>query len=165
MVFNDLFCLANPSVHTISVGASNPTDFDRHLEAVTFLERADELLAPILRRLDQTLVETLGRDWVDYWDSGLPSWDKVPGNVNLHQILRLYNLCKAFDIIEFGQMRYNLLGNADHWFRRNRVDRLNWKKLAACLIDSPVAARIPDALRETDRLLRDQPKQRLGSSN
>lgn len=110
-------------------------------------------------------MDSLGRDWVDHWDTGLPRWDKVPGGVNLRQTLRLYNLCKAFDMIEFGKMRYNLLGNGDHWFPGNRVDSLKWDKLASCLKDSPVADRIPDALREADQLMRDKPKQRLSESD
>ena len=34
IVFNDLFCLSDPRVHTISVGAARPEDLDLHLEAV-----------------------------------------------------------------------------------------------------------------------------------
>src|SRR5204862_3073545 len=30
MQFNDLYCLARPQVHTLSIGASRPTDFDDH---------------------------------------------------------------------------------------------------------------------------------------
>lgn len=53
MVFNDLFCLANPKVHTISVGAAKPSDFDKHLESVALLDRADELLPPMLERFEK----------------------------------------------------------------------------------------------------------------
>jgi uncharacterized protein len=31
IVFNDLFCLARPEVHTLSIGAARPTDFDEHV--------------------------------------------------------------------------------------------------------------------------------------
>jgi predicted aldo/keto reductase-like oxidoreductase len=31
--FNDLYCLARPQVHTLSIGASRPTDFDEHVGA------------------------------------------------------------------------------------------------------------------------------------
>ena len=32
MVFNDLFCLTDPRIHTLSIGASKPQDFDEHLK-------------------------------------------------------------------------------------------------------------------------------------
>ena len=48
LVFNDLFCLSYPEVHTLSIGAARPTDFDLHLEALPLLERAAEVLRPIL---------------------------------------------------------------------------------------------------------------------
>ena len=51
IVFNDLFCLSAPGVHTLSVGASRSTDLDLHLQAVALLPRAEELLPPILERL------------------------------------------------------------------------------------------------------------------
>jgi len=34
IVFNDLFCLSHPQVHTLSVGAARPSDFDEHLKSV-----------------------------------------------------------------------------------------------------------------------------------
>jgi predicted aldo/keto reductase-like oxidoreductase len=37
IVFNDLFCLSAPGIHTISVGAASPQDLDLHLEAVALL--------------------------------------------------------------------------------------------------------------------------------
>ncbi len=33
MIFNDLFCLLRPEVHTLSLGVANPEDFDEHLKA------------------------------------------------------------------------------------------------------------------------------------
>ncbi|HEY9825128.1 MAG TPA: aldo/keto reductase, partial [Stenomitos sp.] len=34
MVFNDLFCLSHPQIHTLSIGAARPSDFDEHLKAL-----------------------------------------------------------------------------------------------------------------------------------
>jgi uncharacterized protein len=37
MIFNDLYCLLRPQVHTLSIGAARPTDFDEHIRAVELL--------------------------------------------------------------------------------------------------------------------------------
>ena len=47
MVFNDLFCLSHPQVHTLSIGASRPQDFQEHLKTLELLERSSEILPPI----------------------------------------------------------------------------------------------------------------------
>ena len=41
MQFNDLYCLSRPDVHTLSVGAARPTDFDAHVQA---LDHYDHIL-------------------------------------------------------------------------------------------------------------------------
>lgn len=46
IVFNNLFCLSYPQVHTLSLGASKPTDFDEHLQAMDLLDRWDESYPP-----------------------------------------------------------------------------------------------------------------------
>ena len=111
MVFNGLFCLARPEVHTLSCGVSRPEDFDIHMETVEKLDQATELVAPIIQRLEAAMEESLGRDWARTWEEGLPEWQDTPGEINLPWILRLYNLAKAYDMVEYGKMRYNLLGN------------------------------------------------------
>ncbi|MBP8129363.1 MAG: aldo/keto reductase [Candidatus Hydrogenedentes bacterium] len=161
MVFNGLFCLARPEVHTISVGVSRAADFDTHMETVALLPRAREMVAPIERRLHEEMTRTLGEDWVATWDQGLPRWDEAPGEMNIEWILRLRNLVLAFDMIEYAKMRYNLLGNGGHWFPGNKADRVQELDLGACLKRSPHAHRIPDYLMEAHRMLEGEPVKRL----
>src|SRR5205085_1472235 len=40
IVFNDAWCLMRPEIHTLSVGAARPGDFDEHLKALPLLESA-----------------------------------------------------------------------------------------------------------------------------
>ena len=42
IVFNDLFCLSHPQVHTLSLGAAQPTDFDEHLKVLPLLDQAEK---------------------------------------------------------------------------------------------------------------------------
>lgn len=164
MVFNDLFCLSHPEVHTLSLGAAKPTDFEEHLKVLPLLDRADEILPPILARLEQEAIAVLGKDWVDNWQTGLPSHEQTPGNVNIQVILWLRNLALAYNMIEYGQARYNLLTNAGHWFPGAKANNINQLNLEACLAASPYADKIPSLLTQTDQLLGGAPVKRLSQS-
>ena len=73
IVFNDLFCLRDERVHTLSVGAARPQDLDLHLEAVSRLDDAQALVSSIEARLHQAELTILGDDWLSTWRQGLPS--------------------------------------------------------------------------------------------
>lgn len=164
LVFNDLFCLSHGEVHTLSVGAARPSDFEEHLQAVALLDQAGQLLPPILARLEQAWVAALGQDYAQRWQEGLPSYEETPGQMNIPVILWLRNLVLAYDMLEYGQMRYNLLGNGGHWFPGQRVMPVDPQALRACLAKSPFREQIPGYLQEADRLLRSTPVQRLSSA-
>ncbi len=161
MVFNNLFCLSHPEVHTLSLGASQPSDFTEHLKTLRFLSQADTVLPPIVARLEEAAIARLGKDWYLTWQEGLPSYDQTPGQVNIPAILWLLNLAKAYDMLDYAQMRYNLLGNGGHWFPGQKAERVAELDLSACLRDSPHAAQIPGLLQEADRLLGGREVKRL----
>jgi len=161
LVFNCLFCLARPEVHTLSIGAARPSDFDTQLEALPLLDRADELLPPVLERLRAALVDAVGEDVADRFAEGLPNWEHAPGYVNMPVILWLRKLALAYDMTEYGRMRYNLLGNGGHWFpglSAQHVDELDFTK---ALAESPFAGEIPGWLREAHDMLGGAEVQRL----
>ena len=164
MVFNDLFCLSHPLVHTLSIGAARPTDFDEHLKVLPLLAKASEILPPILQRLQQEAIACLGEDWVRTWQVGLPKPEATPGGLNIGVILWLRNLAIAYDMIEYAKMRYNLLGNGSHWFPGEKADRVQELELRQCLANSPHADKIPALLSDAHRLLGGQAVQRLSQS-
>jgi uncharacterized protein len=164
IVFNNLFCLSHPQVHTLSIGAATPSDFDEHLKTLPLLDRAAELLPPIIERLERAAIDKLGREWVQTWRQGLPDPTDTPGNINIPIILWLRNLAIAYDTIEYGQMRYNLLENGGHWFPGAKATNVKDLDLSACLANSPHAAKIPDLLWETDRLLGGMEVKRLSQT-
>ncbi len=164
MVFNDLFCLARPEVHTLSLGASRPSDFKEHLKTLRFFSQAETLLPPIVARLEEAAIARLGKDWYLTWREGLPSYQETPGQVNIPVILWLLNLAKAYDLLDYAQMRYNLLGHGGHWFPGQKADRVADLDLRPCLQASPHAAIIPDLLQEADRLLGGTEVKRLSKS-
>jgi len=161
MGFNDLFCLADKRIHTISLGVVRPSDFDAHLAILPHLAKASEVIAPVLQRLHDEAVLQLGADWVDHWHEGLPDVDDVPGNVNLYHILRMLNMAKAYDMSGYGKMRYNLLGNGGHWFPGQKASDESGEALTACLKDYRFADRIPGYLAEAHALFNAEDKKRL----
>jgi predicted aldo/keto reductase-like oxidoreductase len=165
IVFNDLFCLSAPGIHTISVGASRPEDLDLHLEAVALLPRAGELLPPILERLDAARRSALGEDWLGSRHQGLPRWEDTPGEINLPVLLWLHELLEAFDLEGFCQARYGLLGHGGHWFPGANADALDGEvpeaALRAVLEGSPWAEQIPGLLRRLRQRIGGQAVRRL----
>ena len=167
IVFNDLFCLRDPRVHTISVGASCPGDLDLHLEAVSRLDEAADLIAPVEQRLQQAAKNALGDDWLGSWSQGLPSWENTPGEINLPILLWLHNLLEAWDLESYARARYRLLGSGGHWFAGSNADalddRISESQLLEALAFSPWRDRIPGILRTLKQRLAGESKMRLSS--
>ncbi len=164
MVFNDLFCLQRPEIHTLSLGAARPGDFDEHLQVVPLLDRAAELTAPIEQALEAEMRRVLGDDWWERWADGLPDWTETPGQINLWEILRLWNFATALDLVEFARMRYNLLGQADHWFPGRNAAEADPAALRPLLESHFDPERVLQILPEAHRLLYTAPTQRLSNT-
>ena len=167
IVFNTLFCLRRPEVHTLSIGAARPTDFDLQVSALEHSERTEELLPPILDRLRDAMVEAVGAEAADRFREGLPAWDHQDnaGYINTHVVLWLRHLALAYDMHEYGKMRYNLLGNGGHWFPglgAGHLDTIPADRLEKAYKGSPFADRIAGWLREAHQLLGGVEVQRLG---
>lgn len=161
MVFNGLFCLARPEVHTLSCGIAKPSDFEIHALMAAQLGEAAEIAGPVAARLDAAFAEALGADWAARWREGLPRWHEAPGGVNIPIILHLRNLALAFDMVDYGKMRYGLLGKGGHWFPGNNAENVAELDLTDCLRDSPFAQEIPGLLAEAHEMLGGEERKRL----
>lgn len=165
MQWNGLWCLARPEVHTLSIGASRPGDFEEHVDGLKQPANSADTVRAIEARLRQEMAAVLGADWCARWHQGLPRYVDVPGEINVQEILRLFTYARGLGLLEWGRMRYNLLGGAGgHWFPGEKAQGFDDGALAAACAASPFADRIPAVLREAHALLHDQPRKRLSQS-
>jgi predicted aldo/keto reductase-like oxidoreductase len=164
MQFNDLYCLARPEIHTLSLGAARPSDFDEHLAGLAHYTTAAATVAPIERRLREELDRANGREWMQRWWAGIPEYTEIPGEVNVVEILRLWTYAKPLELSDWARFRYNMLGNADHWFPGEHVAKLDRSRIRDVVGKSPFADRILGVLEEAHALYHDAPVKRLSQS-
>ncbi len=167
IVFNDLYCLRQDKVHTLSIGADKPSDFDEHMQAVALMNRTDELIDPIIEKLSDAMQEATGVRHPEDMSKGMPDHSLVPGELNLEIMLWLRNLAVGWDMTEYGKMRFNLLGSGGPWFpgaKPDSLDGIDPADLIKAAGDSTYAQKVPELLREAVELLKGEEVKRLSES-
>jgi hypothetical protein len=71
---------------------------------------------------------------------------------------------RGLDLVAWGKMRYNLLGQGDHWFPGENAARLDPAALASSLRQCPFSREIPKILGETQAWLFECHQKRLSQS-
>ena len=168
MTFNDVFILSNPNIHTISCGVAKPGDFDEHVAAVEKMDSLTDVVEAIRQRLDGEMEKVFDADWAKHYLKGVPDWSQTPEGLNIFIVVWLWNLVKAFDLKKYAQMRYNLMGNAEHWFPGCKPQvhaKIDPKALRQSLDASPYADRIMDILEEAYDLMKAEEVNRLSEED
>ena len=161
LVFNCLFCLRQSEVHTLSLGASQPSDFDLQLSSLPYLPQVDTLLPPIVERLNRAMHDAVGESVSENFAQGLPEWEHAPDYINMPVILWLRHLAMAYDMQEYGRMRYNLLGNGGHWFPGLNAANLDQLDISKSISKSPYQEKVRDWLQEAHQWFWAEPEKRL----
>ncbi len=133
MQFNDLLCLGRPEIHTISVGAARPTDFDLHLDGLARLDQLS-LITDIAGRWHRAMEEATGQPRPDALWKKFPSWEETPGYINIPFILWLRNLARGWSLVDFARARYRKLGRDMPWVAGNNGSMCrsyDWRDIAA----------------------------------
>lgn len=121
MAFNDLFCLLQPEVATISIGAARTTDFAEHVAAVARLDQDAGMIQNIDLRCRQAMQDAAGHARPEGLWHLLPAWDLTPGLINIPFILWLYNLVRGWGLAAYARRRYSHLGRDVKWVYGNNA--------------------------------------------
>jgi hypothetical protein len=75
-------------------------------------------------------------------------------------------MAKAFDMLDYAKMRYNLLGNGGHWFPGAKADAsTDWAALRQSLAHHPLAGRMIEVIKEAHALFNAEDVKRLSASD
>lgn len=126
ILFNDLYCLSQPGVSSISVGASRISDFDEHLKSLEHtLDKRPAIVNDIMANLENRMREVTGLKRPDELWHQLPDRETAPGNINLRFISWLNNLSRGWELTEFAKARYDKLSAGSAWVQGNSCSFLD----------------------------------------
>ncbi|MGK7907123.1 MAG: aldo/keto reductase [Synechococcus sp.] len=135
--FGYRYLLENPAVHTLSLGAAQPSDLDAAFASLAPHPTWESTQTAIDTRIQQALATNLGSDRCSHCFQCLP----CPESINIPEVLRLRNLDVGLDMTEFAHYRYNMFGKAGHWFPGTKGDRCT--ECGDCLPRCPEELNIP----------------------
>jgi len=149
MQFNDLFCLQQPGVHTVSIGAARPEDFAEHLAVLEHLEDRGTTAA-VDRAWRDAMFKAVGRERPDEDFNLLPDWQETPGYANLPLMLWLSRLARGWQMTTFARARASQMGRDIPWVPGNPVRPGQEDALRGCLekrglAPEPILAELAEA--------------------
>ena len=149
--------LLSEGITTLSLGASKPNDFDLPIKLANATQKLSRLEIKVIKNIENESNKRLGITKCEQCRACLP----CPSEVPIPEILRLRNMYIGNGQEEFAKERYNLIGQAGHWWETKNAN--NCMNCNFCVPKCPNKLDIPNLLKETHQLLLDKPKRRLWS--
>ena len=146
--FSGRFCLSHPEVTTLSMGIHEPQHFSQNLAILNneaYFSKEDE---KVKTEMDASLNSI--PDLCTLCNQCLP----CPENINIPEVLRFRNLLEAYDMVDYGKFRYNMLEEKGHWFPGTFAVKCT--ECGDCLPRCPENLKIPELLLETHQKLFDR---------
>jgi len=149
MRLNQRWLISDPRIHTLSVGPAVPDELDAHMATADDVGPLTEAERAALQRWEDHRRAALGADFCTECQKCLP----CPEGIDIPELLRLRNAAVAFDMLEYGTFRYNLLDGGFDWFHGPTGDHCT--ECGQCLPRCPEKLEIPRLLFDThDQLKR-----------
>lgn len=149
---NERWLLAQPEIHTLSIGLSEPEHLAIHLESLPPLPESDFVAS--LARLETAAADSpLGR-----CGSACHACLPCPVGIEMPDLFRLLHLDRTFGMTAFGRYRYAEMGPGDLWVPGANGNLCN--DCGECLPRCPQRLPIPRLAREAHARLDSGQKQR-----
>ena len=124
--WNARFCLQNKSIHTLSFGLTEASQFEEMKGIFPLAWKEQE------EKNKQKLDSFLTDDPYSGFDGF--ELENDPSGINIPEILRLRKLWKCYDMSEFGKYRYKTFEERSHWLPgemafNHHLDKLDFSKV------------------------------------
>lgn len=143
--FNGRFCLSDPGVTTLTMGFHEPNHFN---DPMGILD-ADGYNTPLfyqIREKMNRIQADVNENYCTLCGKCLP----CPENINIPEVLRMWNMNKYYDMLDFGLYRYNMFEPEGHWFPGNTGNACT--ECGECLPRCPEKLDIPALVKEAHRV-------------
>jgi predicted aldo/keto reductase-like oxidoreductase len=119
--WNARFCLKIPSIHTLSFGLTEASQFNEMKGIFPFQWKEQE------EKIKLKLDGFLNDDPYSYYDGF--DLENDPSGINIPEILRLRKLWKCYDMSSFGKYRYKTFEERSHWLPGEQAFKENIEKI------------------------------------